>query len=394
LQTQKYYPNLEVLRGLAALSVAVGHSYIALVFNGVDELWSKPIWAIPPGATTAFFAQLILLFANGTAAVTVFFVVSGVVLGLSLDAMKGGFIQRNIEFLFKRIVRIYPAHFCVLVVIFVGITTLNVVNHGIFENTTIWYNRYYRHEPNLQELIKNLLLFNVNLNPVAWSLRVEVVAALFLPTLHYISRIKFKNSLALQFSILFFLIFFSVKNYGGLIVMQHLYKFYLGLLLPIYAKDIIHYFAFCRIVIPRHMLVGVMLISLLIERQMTLNWYPGFGVLQSVASTVLVYLLMNNSGGWLFRLKLLQQLGRFSYSFYLWHFPVLWFLYYSLYSLSNTKNFIQNYPFFMATAVCAVSICLAYFAAVMTFHLIEYPALTLGRNCLTNLKNKHIQKGC
>jgi peptidoglycan/LPS O-acetylase OafA/YrhL len=105
MMPKTHFTNLETLRGLAALMVAVAHSFIALTFGGIDQLWGRPVWSIPIGQVDTFIASLILAFANGGAAVTIFFILSGVVLGLSLDlsAIQNNLLKRYINFLIKRI---------------------------------------------------------------------------------------------------------------------------------------------------------------------------------------------------------------------------------------------------------------------------------------------------
>lgn len=50
------YPNLEILRGFAALMVCIGHAYIVLPYYGISK----------------FMSQSILFVANGDLAVTFF----------------------------------------------------------------------------------------------------------------------------------------------------------------------------------------------------------------------------------------------------------------------------------------------------------------------------------
>jgi peptidoglycan/LPS O-acetylase OafA/YrhL len=109
-KTLSHLAPLDALRALAALMVALGHSFIAMTFDGVDKLWITPIWLLE--SDKALFAKLVLFVGNGAAAVTVFFVLSGVVLGLSLDRDYSITRHSCCRFLIKRAFRIYPPPYC------------------------------------------------------------------------------------------------------------------------------------------------------------------------------------------------------------------------------------------------------------------------------------------
>ncbi len=85
--------RLESLRGVAALMVAIGHSFLVLEMSG-------PLWRLVKASFIVF---------NGRAAVTLFFVMSGYVLGLSLKRSREPFWRGTLTFMFRRFFRIYPA---------------------------------------------------------------------------------------------------------------------------------------------------------------------------------------------------------------------------------------------------------------------------------------------
>src|SRR4051812_24934695 len=84
--TPKRYDGLDAVRGIAALMVAWGHSFIAVKFSGQDLLWTRPE---PAGWDARIVSALMYAF-DGTVAVTTFFILSGIVLGLSLDGRAVG----------------------------------------------------------------------------------------------------------------------------------------------------------------------------------------------------------------------------------------------------------------------------------------------------------------
>ena len=93
VKTGVFIGRLEALRGLAAMTVAAGHALLVAPVSGLHESLVK---------------VLVLLF-NGQAAVTVFFVLSGFVLGLSLRRSTESFASGTIRFWVRRWFRIYPA---------------------------------------------------------------------------------------------------------------------------------------------------------------------------------------------------------------------------------------------------------------------------------------------
>jgi peptidoglycan/LPS O-acetylase OafA/YrhL len=386
MPNKPHYSNLETLRGLAALMVAIGHSFIALTFGGVDQLWGRPVWSIPIGLVDTFIASLILVFANGGAAVTIFFILSGVVLGLSLDlsAIHNNFLKRYINFLIKRLFRIYPAHIVLMSFICGLIVIFGIVNPGTFEKSSMWYNWYYRSVPSIDSIIRNVLLLDVFLNPVTWTLKVEIVVALFFPVLHLISRIKCKNVLFLQLTILSFLVWLALSKHSHGMILPHVYKFYLGLLIPIYGPQLAKFFA-RNYNIETSKLLLIAVAAIVVEKQLIHGTYQSYGLIESAGATLLVYILMQNSSGWVFDLHFFKRLGQFSYSFYLWHFPILWFMFYALHTFHPTHEFIIHYAFVTSIVVCIVSVLVAYVVASFSYRIVEHRMIIVGRDLVGKL---------
>jgi len=377
-ENRVFYPNLESLRGLAALMVAFAHSYSAISFSGVDKLWDLSVWQV--GELDALFAKFILIFCNGAAAVTIFFVLSGVVLGLSLDASMQPFPQRYVEFLIKRIFRIYPSHLFVLFGICMLLFFSGWVNPGTFERATTWYNWFYLSLPDIRSVLNNALLLQVLLNPVTWTLAVEVAVALIFPLLHTSSRHPFRPAV-LQSFILICLIVLPKLLPQHYILLPHIYKFYAGLLIPIYGTTIAMWiterFAFLRF--STHTLLTIALTALLIEPALVQN--EAFdSISRTVGAVILIHILSLRTSGGLLHLHIFKKLGQYSYSFYLIHFPLLWFGYYIIHSVSVGEELIRNFALPVASVMALISVVVAYFLASISYWLIEKPSLLLGRN--------------
>jgi peptidoglycan/LPS O-acetylase OafA/YrhL len=147
--------RLEGLRGMAALTVALSHSCFILRTGS---------------------GALLSILGNGRAAVSLFFVLSGFVLGASLRREKKvarGFV---LNYAWRRIRRIYPA-FAVAVIV----SWLLLV---IFP--TSWNQRgaelvgIIQPDTSFAELGKNLIFAKWSLDNVTWSLRTELIGSMFL----------------------------------------------------------------------------------------------------------------------------------------------------------------------------------------------------------------------
>lgn len=136
-------------------------------------------WGITP---SRFIPGRIILF-NGSAAVTLFFVLSGYVLGLSLRRGTGTVLQQYGLFLWRRVFRIYPAYFATTLAFWIYWQWYPFEGGGgsnlsFFE--TLQLGRLAQ--------IKNFLFLDQSINPVTWSLKVEMAGSIILPGLHFLSR--------------------------------------------------------------------------------------------------------------------------------------------------------------------------------------------------------------
>lgn len=193
-----YSVKLEALRGLAALMV-VGHH----VFP------------------TAAYPLMHVLF-NGRAAVSLFFVLSGYVLGLSLRRGRGTLLWQYASFFIRRVLRIYPAYF-VTTLAFIAYWKFYPFDNGQGHPLALFAGM----KLSWQQLIKNLCFLDQSINFVTWSLKVEMAGSIVLPLLYFASRgWRWPGRVAL----LLVLTLLSLTSSEGS-SRQCLYMFYLGYLL-------------------------------------------------------------------------------------------------------------------------------------------------------------------
>jgi peptidoglycan/LPS O-acetylase OafA/YrhL len=169
---RRFHPELESLRGLAALSVAGFHisQSPALTGNGPVLLKDMP---------SAAMDVLKILF-QGQPAVVFFFVLSGFVLTASLQkslqTTGRPVIALAWPFAVSRLFRIYPA-WIFAVLVFAGVYWLSGKTLGVV--------------PTVTETVRNLLLLSVSMDGVGWSIQTELLAIpVMLLALHWIAAGK------------------------------------------------------------------------------------------------------------------------------------------------------------------------------------------------------------
>nr|WP_294520418.1 acyltransferase [uncultured Rhodopila sp.] len=145
--------GLDGLRGLAALSVALGHCFGQV--TGL-ALWATSLRDFPsmPAADVAMRVLSALFPAD--AAVMVFFVLSGHVLWESFRRKQLRFFADLPDYACARVYRLFP------------LVIVSAIPLGLLINAPA------------ADLVRNMLLLSTNLNLVLWSLQVEVVASLTL----------------------------------------------------------------------------------------------------------------------------------------------------------------------------------------------------------------------
>jgi peptidoglycan/LPS O-acetylase OafA/YrhL len=141
---------LDGVRGVAALSVALGHC--ALIVAGI-AVWSKTVFDFPTMPASEVGGRLLHLLFPANGAVMVFFVLSGHVLWASF-ARKHATAADFPDYVLARLFRLLP-----------------LVIAGTFLFLTVT-------TPTLGETIANMLLLSTSMNGVLWSLQVEMVGSL------------------------------------------------------------------------------------------------------------------------------------------------------------------------------------------------------------------------
>lgn len=166
-----FVPRLESVRGFAAFMVAGWHSFAVLDLTG----WQS------------YGREWVRFFFNGIAAVTLFFVLSGVVLGGSLARSRGPSWLVYLTFAVRRVLRIWPAYVVTGLFILVMVRWVDVrmaYPHGVDS----WFAGHWSEPVTAQLVLRHLFFLNQSFNPPSWTLRAEMVCSLALPALFFMSR--------------------------------------------------------------------------------------------------------------------------------------------------------------------------------------------------------------
>jgi peptidoglycan/LPS O-acetylase OafA/YrhL len=144
---------LDGLRGLAALSVVLGHCYLTI--TGL-ALWSTSLRDYPGMSGSDIAKRIVSSLFPSDAAVMVFFVLSGHVLWLSFERKKMRFPAGGPDYILARLFRLLP------------LTIVTALPFGWIEGAGI------------AGIAANMFLLSTSLNGVLWSLQAEIADSMVL----------------------------------------------------------------------------------------------------------------------------------------------------------------------------------------------------------------------
>jgi peptidoglycan/LPS O-acetylase OafA/YrhL len=125
---------LDGLRGLLSLIVMLNHSFLVVAIPSYADVWGQNYFAYFDFSSK--IQQIMMILGNGGAAVSMFFVLSGFVLNYSLGKISWN-PKSYIYFLFKRLLRLYPAFFFTITLI--SIFRWLGFDYRQFPHASTWY---------------------------------------------------------------------------------------------------------------------------------------------------------------------------------------------------------------------------------------------------------------
>jgi peptidoglycan/LPS O-acetylase OafA/YrhL len=213
--------RLQSLRAIAALSVAVGHSFTVMANGRIEEA----NFTLRPGNALLALGELLIQPNTG---VILFYVLSGFVLGEALRrASSSSGLRHFVAFVIRRLWRLVPVMW--VSIAFTAIVSV-VFGHPNYPGTTRWFNLELTKTIDPQTLLVNFLGLSHSINTVLWSIQIELAMIPLLPLAVWVSRFC---PLWLDFAITAALCGTSIVawNYAPNFVL-FAYCFYLGVFLP------------------------------------------------------------------------------------------------------------------------------------------------------------------
>ena len=163
---------LDGLRGVAAVTVLIGHTFFAV--------------SMPDGLRTALLRSPLVLFVNGEGAVFLFFVLSGFCLASSAASSRT--CGEVTQFYVRRVFRIHPPYMVAL--LFAWFASFLYGSSSLWSGLTEWIVRRSQVHLGADQLVQSLLWPGQAFGqlPVGWTLRVEILFSLLLPLMMLVAR--------------------------------------------------------------------------------------------------------------------------------------------------------------------------------------------------------------
>lgn len=348
----RFYTELESLRGVAAMMVVFFHIFGGRA--GPETLSHLNFPTVVNLILTSVFC--------GPGAVTVFFVLSGFVLGESLQREQELTSRSYLAFMIRRAFRLLPAVWTAIALAIVISEIMTVPIHWDLLGSVL--------------TLQQQAIFTFN-DPVTsylfplWSLHVEVWASVVFPILVFSNRL-----LSAPFQIVVLATLLWVSNSSGFpFWTMFFFCFQLGLMIRTVFTPAIEGMS-------KRLAFVLFIVAVLAVMVPTNMYLLGFITttdhthIEGFGAALIIGYLLAPQGAWLARalnVRPLRFLGRISYSLYVLHFPLLNLV------ETWTWNHIIAQPYLPAQTVCiftVVPVCLA--AGALSYYLIEAPLLRLG----------------
>lgn len=343
--------QLDGLRGIAALNVAIFHTILGMdesltqrvVYGKFSELNGPYDW----------LAKIILKVFSGETAVFIFFVLSGAVLFQNLVRDSSPSFATAGKFIVRRTCRIYPALIgCLLFMTAVSAT----MGHPVI----------------LTNLLINASLFDFPINGVTWTLNVEMVGVAFVLLAYF--GYRFAGLIGLGVATAGIWLFLRFSGVPIALTFKYFwFYFVIGMIIPTAAGKSV------AKLLPSWSVIPILLTVIFFK-----------STIQQVAIGLLVTMLFYDRAGrfgsWL-STSWPQFLGRISYSFYLYNFVV--FVNFCAYARSFT--WVTARPLEAGLLASVVTVMATIPLAYLSMRYVEMPGIALGRQLASRSELTKIQ---
>ena len=309
--------------------------------------------------------RLIMIPFNGGAAVSLFFVLSGFVLALSLRRDDRTLELRAWAFVLRRFFRIYPtlAINIGLFAVVIGI----IASYAPIIPVSIFLP---------SQIVTNLLLEDFPVNGATWSLMIELVAIPFLFFGYCIARRWGVSGLVVLILLGVVTLFAKVLMFRMLIA-EFVFMFFLGMLVAeIWMQKLVSLNkGLARIGI-------IAAVAVMLSARFLLGYGSKWSVLfEGFASAALIAALVLGPRFALhdvLEMKPLRFLGRISYSFYLYH-PLALGVFVPILTIMVSAPWLQAHPFLGSAAIAITTVGAAILLGYGSFVVTEKPMIRFSR---------------
>jgi peptidoglycan/LPS O-acetylase OafA/YrhL len=343
-----------MIRGLAALYVAIGHAKVVFWSGGQDYIAKYPVnnWHI--GDYLVFALDIFSSAAQEF--VVVFFVLSGFFIALSFEKNNWSFK----DFFVNRIIRIYPPY---LFSLFIGLGVFTFINFynpflfsGLSDRAILVRITNSYNEMDFEGFVKALFFLPKNDylagNISYWSLLPEWIFYLTIPLL-----ISKKHIAMIIFGVCYFVNFFGIAFENELLKFIFEYGFYF--FFGTFILTIVRNSQWLRNVPSKqisYLIVMILFISTIGLGVLELKPYSTITACLLTAASIITLITYPIKGT---AFKIGEFLGDISYSLYILHLPIYYFLYSLLTKAMNTEVF-YNRIYWFAVPLAVIFSWLSY----------------------------------
>ena len=353
--------RLESMRGLAALCVLLTHCFGIFQIDGINAYWTLPFFDQPANAKILTLIGSLL---NPSGAVVAFFIISGYVLSLSLFRSRKPLRQQFGPYIVKRAFRLLPAMW-VSILLFAMVREV-VPNYVDPSYQSAFYSILVT-PITLGLVLQNCFLYQSTINPVTWTMFVEVVGSLALPLMIVGSGLGKRAALGLMALLIATA---WLTRSGEFDARRFLFCFDAGVALACFPRLTEK----VRLPIPLF-LGGVFL--LFIQRIASINGIRGT-VLLTVGATMLLVAVIGAKDATTFRwldIYPARFLGKISYSLYLLHLAII----YALMQLLACLGFLKVGGLLPTASLTVGTLVFTTIAASMSYTFVELPMILYGK---------------
>lgn len=369
------------MRGIAALCVAVGHSFTVMSNGRIEE----PHFALRAGNALLAAGEILV---QPNTAVVFFYVLSGFVLGEALRRRTSGGLRHLTAFAVRRLWRLLPVMW--LSILFAAVVALTV-RHAPIEGATAWFRQFLSVAVSPGILVRNFLGLSYSINSVLWSIQIELAMIALLPLMVWLSEHTAARADGLIVALLCAASLFlwgAVPNF-----VMFAYCFYLGVALPKFLST--PAIADC---LGNGFGVLVALVLLVpVEYLYVSNhlWMPYKFLVDTLVSAYVIGFILLRADCTRARFldhPALVRLGDISYSFYCYAMSVLILVAWALLMIAPQSFAVTDLGanvIVLASLLLCVAISLVL--AQISFRRIESPCIAIGRQSSKRLEVGRLQ---